>query len=1285
MPRGSRDSDPSTRTLSLASSLHLDTPSTDPYAVYRAVLKGVLLEYVCEARFTTPQTPQPKPDVRRLRLSRFESDALLPPSLIPDLKAKLHRVAMKKSTKKSSYDDATRRSLLRFYSDMLDPAFSTELRRANAIDVLVMKFVLCANKEVVKLAHCAPDAVSTEVFRHTETFVDIVVKLVEREKNADQLVAKLNEHRSSLKPKLVLPLKNMAQSASSAASYVAPSFVLKDMDQAYIALLKDLFSLTDSDLQKDIDALKPLVTPKCLAKDIEQVSFYLSKDIGTFSPRDFASQEAYDSWKLREESLCEGLVKKYPVPPPHRLLPPPALPAGAEFYFMPSRAATIPFYTLLTKLCLLKHRTSVDQDDVLLFSNKLRDLLNLCARLWRIDYPARAVCLYSAAHLLGILLDPLFAANTTDLGPINIELTMSVLQTCKRIVEEGKLDWEDKLLWPLKDQDSWVKHLGYTYSEVFFSIKDCLGAVLSTTVKPKFAPLLAFLGDYIESDALFEKLRATQLPTKWERKLSRALLRTAESLYASLLAALPRDNTVSIAHVLDIAEQLVENTKRLQKRYKHPLLGFLDLPKTYAAVVMGMFASDSKNILKHIVAHASANGQFLNYGDALEAYKTLSEIRSIYNQVSPNTKFGFDLEQFFYQYVEEWVTESGDKVQEFVRNALEEDSFEPMDLEQDDKKYSTSVHDLFTLIKHYLSILEGLNWGDRSQLAKIYTRFIKSISLCCLFYASEMLELVRLDLEDQPKAPQKTLEQKILSQPASGWFAEVKSMVTNQLGNEKIEVEPYNFTSRTCIGLNNLDAMMTHLSKLEDVLNPEEISQSMSAKRQFASHIFSIRIVKAENIKPSSDSTNLKPYVTLIDTLARKTIAKTRSMESSNPEWNEEFEITLQANTSITLSATVWEEKFGTHGVCGRALMQLEPRKFRHDGFPQDVYLDLDTEGRLHIEIAVESEREDAMFAMGRAHRALKRAKERITKMIVAKFSKFIRHCFSRSTLKGVCGNSGNIKPTETQMDEAMLPLYNYLNMNLLVLAQYLSKDLLMLVMIEAWSIVVGSADELLLPKLTNSRAIKLLLARPQSRHGWQSAMSSAMANVTNSLNQLGFGKTLTSNEIETVIGWVNFLCIDFFYNEGNGPPLNELKTDLYQSLLLIPVYYDSEVTFLKDESERLSDAYLQTLRDKNNVYGVSHAETAKLRSRAGSIARSLTIRANATVKARELAAKEARELLADPLVAQTSAENIILRLLLIKDEKTFVCRRLEQRERLAHTIATERLAKAAAEGTLYR
>lgn len=1271
--------------------------------LYELVLKVLMLEYICEARFYQTIRPSPSPPKksadRRSRFSRLDNDCALPSYLIEDLKAKLNAIAMKKS----NYDDITRRSLLRFYGEMLDPAFKSDVKRANNIDILVMKFVSAANKEALKIGLIPADEISSSVFKQTEEFIKIMSSIIQKDKNKDALLAKLEEHKVALRP----TLKNVQDTKSSDnIQYVEPSCQVSDMDKAAVALVLDIFGKDKTQIQLDILRFKGIVTQKTLHKDVDQALFYLNKDIGRLSPKHFTSSAAYENWKERETAFCQHLYKKYPVPSSMKLLPNPPLPDGLECYIMPSPAAASNYFTILTKLCLLHQRNSsanansmLLENDVSLLSNKSQEILSACARVWRIDFPTRAVTLFTAAHISGILIDPLFQKSSKELGPIDLETSKKVICTCKQYVEgNGKLDWTDKHSWCTKDQEQWAKFLGYTYSEVLYGIKDCLSIIMSKTVKPKFGPYLMFLGEFVESDVLFSNIQETGAVSKWERKLTRTVLRVSESLYAEVLRTLPRDDTLSILHIIEISDKLVENIQNLQKRYKNPLLGYLNVSKTYAAVVTGMFASDAKNILKHISANTKAKGEFLNYGDALEAYKALQEIRSIHQQVSPtNAAFSFNLEEFFYPHLESWVAESSHKIQQFVLKAIQEDLFEPIDITNEQKKYSSSVHDIFTLIKQYLLIVKGLQWQNRYQVAKIYTLLMKSISECALQYASGMTDMIMEDLNEE------ALRKKPDVPETSGWFAEVKSKVASyNLNNSKIEVEePFNFTSRTCIGLNNIDALINQLAKLEDLLNPEEISQIMAkhdpnAGKSYTNHIISLRVVKAEDLTSSLEKSTIRPYITLVDTKARKTILKTRSLHGENPEWDEEVEITLPANSSITMSATVWEEKLGTHAVCGRALMQLEPRKFKHDGIPQEIFLDLDPQGRVQLEVAIESEREDAIFAMGRAHRALKRSVERITKLIVAKFSTFIKLCFSRNSLKSVCGASGNVKPTQEQMDEAMLPLYNYLNMNLLVLAQYLTRDLLHKVMLEAWNIVISSADELLLPKLTSAKAlrrhqlkkVKLNAGSNNSvTSSWQTAVSSAMANVTNSISVLGFGKTLTSNEIETVIAWLNFLCLDFFHNEGNGPAIIDLKTEQYQSILLIPVYYDKDARFLMQEVDTLSPAYLQMLRDKNNVFISNHpdADTASLRSRAGSIARSLTIRANATAKARARAAKEARELSSDPLVAQTSAENIILRLLLVKDEKTFVTRRIEQRERLAHTIATERLARAAAEGAIFK
>lgn len=1280
--------------------------TVDLQKLYESVLKLVILEYYNEVRFRTPIIPLPlelKPQVssstsstnlsRYYRSSKnFDNDPKLPPYLVSSLEKRLNLIAMKKDGK--HYDEMTRRSILRLYSEFLDPEFKRDVIKNNTPEYLVMKFVSCANKELVKVGTIPAAEISEQVFVQAGNFVSILIELIKKDKESDAIIAKLQENKESLKPRG--KLKSAAPAHESNLTYPKPSFKITDFDQSHINLIIAIFSIDKVKLQQDIIKFKDISQPKCLHQDVKQILFYLGKDLGQSTPKEFKSAQAYQDWKAREEIICNQLNDKYKVLPTMKLIAIPSLPTGSEYYILPTRNTVVPFLVTLTKLCLdydnQNEAVSADPDGPLL-SKTCNALLNIVTKVWRVDPSTKCTAIYTAGHLMDLLKEK--QSDSSEATNINLENSAKILQLCKKIIEDNNMDWEAKDLWSIKDQDAWVKDLLCTYNDIMFAIKDNLAMILNKTTKPSFAPYLMFLGDYIESDSLFHGIEESGVVKKWERKLSKSLLKVAEIRYSKLLANLPRDDTLDISHVLEISNDLVSDIRFLQKRYKNPLLGFLPIAKNFGSVVSSMFAVDAKNILKHIEAYAESRDEFISYVDAIEAYRSLSEIRYIHNQVvTPPVPFEFKLENFFYKYLEAWLEESGDKISAIVQTALESDNYQPIDTSNESRKFSNSILDIFSLIKEFFNILKGLGWQNEFQIAQAYTVLLKSISDGSMHYANTITRKIMMDLDVEEQKKTASNDEKLERRKSGGWFDGVKNAVSNINTDPKLEIqEPYQFMPETCVALNNLAALKEQLVKLEDIFDPEQISQAVNSKdpnsaNLYTSHVFSIRLVRAENLRSSnSTGTNLNPYVTLIDTKMRKTFAKTRALNSTcNPEWDEEFEVTLPANSNLTISATVWDRRLGTHSICGRALIQLDPKRFKHDGIPEEIYLDLDSLGRILIEVAVERERLDAIFVMGRAHRAIKRYRERCIKLMVEKFSKFIHYCFSRSNLKTICGSNGNIKPTQEQMDLAMAPLYEYLNLGLLVLAEYLTNTLLLEVMLASWNVVLASADDLLLPNLASAKSIIPHNAQTNGSIGWQSAVTSAVANVTNSF--MG-GKPLTHIELETVFSWLNYLCLDFFHNGGAGPAVEDLKNEYYQGLLLIPIYYDSEVDYLLEEVERLSPAYLRTLRDRNNF---DHEVTASPKlsrkkpgagtmSRATSIMRTKTINANATAKARELADKQAKEARSDPTAAQAQTEDFILRILIIRDEKSYVARRLEQRERLARSLATERLARAAAEG----
>lgn len=1282
----------------------------DHNKLYQSVLKILILEYCNEVRFRTPIVEERSENngsstfsssPKKHNRSKIEqAETRLPPQLIANLRNHLNMVTMKKVDQ--NLDPLTRRSLLRLYGEMLDPFF-----KAEKPEFLMMKFVSGANKEMLKLEDVSKEHINTIVFKQTQTFVGMLIKLMQKEKNNASVIAKLREYVDSLNP-VDSGFKSNGASSSNPlhygpeAKYVQPSFRTSDMDQASIDLVAELFNIDKVKIQQDIFKFKDSCQAKCLHRDIEQLLLYLKKDLGQYTRSSFESEEAYQQWKSREESGCQYLLNKYKIPDHSRLLPVPPLASGESFHILPLSSNVKNYFVGLAKLCLENDKAQKSKlnpvEDGVFLSKNVTNLLKLCAIMWRIDYPARAVALYTASCQANRLVDipnNRKLKKVKDIYPINVDQISLMFAFCRQIVERGNLSWVDKKLWPFAERNQWVKNLSYSYSCTMLVIRDSLSNVLSESSKPKFAPYLAVLGKHLESDELWSAVEESSLPQKWEAKLTRTVWRLAQSRYSEILRKIPRDDSLTIKHVLQVCDNIIDDVKFLQKKYKSRLLGFLEVSSTFSTVVTEKFSNDSKSIIKHIKNNNKQRGDFLPYADMMETYKALSEIRFIHDRASSHT-FAFDLEGYFFPYLLSWIEETKEKLISIIEQAIVSDSLKPIDLEQDSKKHSSSIIDIFAMIKNFINIIKEINWQNEFQLAMAYLVFMSGVSNAAIKYSEIMEERIVKELVEEDSGldeKEGDKENEDATKPKN-WIDEVRTVVSTIHYGSKLKLEqPYNFKPGLCVALNNIAEMVLYLERLEYLIDPEHISNLLteydaSFTDRCINHVFTIKVKGAEDLKAQGYSNSFYPYVTLIDTKTKNMVGRTRTvMTDYSPCWDEEFELSVSANSTLSVSLTVWDERYGTHSICGRTLLKIDPKRYQHDGFPNESFLDLDSGGRLFLEFSVENERNNPIFFMGRAHRSLKRCLERSIKLIVEKFSKFIHRCFSRQNLKSVSGNNGNLHPTQDQIFEAMIPLCDYLNLNFLVLAEYLTKQLLMSVMLAAWSVIVSSADELALPKLTSADSISKLLSSTSSRtfvnesggRSWLSAVNFAK-DVTSTISYSGFERPLTGNEVEILLSWLHFLCIDFFHNRGNGPSVDSLKNEQYQSLLLMPVYYDRDAEFLKHEVDLLAASYISFLKNKYSFDNSSLSRNPR-KARIGTILRNNSILLNATRNSRAKAAKELKEVRADPVMLDMMNEDIILRLLLVKGEKTFVVLRLEEREKASRRIKTEQLAIAIAEG----
>lgn len=190
--------------------------------------------------------------------------------------------------------------------------------------------------------------------------------------------------------------------------------------------------------------------------------------------------------------------------------------------------------------------------------------------------------------------------------------------------------------------------------------------------------------------------------------------------------------------------------------------------------------------------------------------------------------------------------------------------------------------------------------------------------------------------------------------------------------------------------LNNIEYAKQELDKLEKSMNVDMCAEIISRvegpkvqPRKPNKYNFTIKIVEAEDLKACDANGFSDPYVVLVDE-RQKRLHKTRVIRKSlNPRWDETIDITV--TSPITILSTIWDDDmFGDHDYVGRTSFKLDPLHFS-DYIPREIWLDLDSQGRLLVKISMEGERDDIEFQFGKAFRDLKRTESAMVRKITDK------------------------------------------------------------------------------------------------------------------------------------------------------------------------------------------------------------------------------------------------------------------------------------------------------------
>lgn len=1261
-------------TINISNRSDQQSTQDDINELYQYVLKILVLEYINQPKFQQSAAysstyKRERPQARNsLMMMNAGTNAL-------DNTDELRLVELLKKELKDYLYDVTigvkkvdnrifKRCLLKLNNDLfMDTAMEATLANMSKAEDLVVYFTKAANNELKKLSI---DNMQQELFKQISNFVSMIIKLLPPGTSPDY-INKLQDYKNDMgvsnlqmKRKSMTPSQNRI--SSSPASFQTnensrnlrqdtrkPTFMIDEIPHS--SYFSKLFSQDKLVVQQDVVKVMKEATNFNVCRDYSSIQLDLKNDAGLLSKQDFVQDDAYLQWKFSQlDAINEFLVKFRTfgrAPDSH----------NNKHTIIPANPRIL-LQRLLT--LVLKLETAVSTDSIS-FSQSGTFFFYKIAKYWLQDYPCILASIFYTSLNQTILKDE----------ELNIPLMENFFCVVKTKILKTQGDDIDMQKWDRLDIELWRSNCKITAKKCFKTISKLLSG-LYTKTKPKFSGVLMFYFTYLEDE------NESYIDSKTIKKFRRTIFKASEDFYRGLLETLPKEGTFEITDIQNICELVIKEIETIQKKYTKPLFDRINIAVECARMLTQALSVDAPLMIQKIHETAKLEKTEILPVDALELYSALKEIRNIFNQVQPEKeRFSFNLESTFGKYLIKFAKNISKNIDKAFVSALKLEKWKPLN----GVFYSSSVLDIFKMANQSVEVFGNFDWDYDYTYAYSVTLVLKSFSDGIQQYCSYITDIVQRSLregaEDTTQTQQTSDPTVINDKHTSRWnFRGLKDALGS---SSDIQVpKAYKFEKLVCTMLNNVDTMISLLEKLESKVDSTKLSTIMNETPESSRYknkraqkdclLYTIRVKGAHDIKGCSSNGLSNSSVSVIYSEGHKCIGETIVYPNSNdPIWDQEFDLSTDVGSKATLLFKIFHSPgrfklVRKNELCGTAALTLTPKQIINDGFPNPQTLQLDTRGEIDIEVSLENEKLDPLFCIGKSYRTLSRTRDRILELMVNKFSPFVDYAFSKEVLKMICGSNGRIKPTDDDTYDAIIPLFDYLNANLNVLAQSLSKELLFMVMLKAWDMLLRTADTLLLPQLD--------IAKHKLAHA-----KKALWNMGSTSSVLGYGRPLTHTEIEVVFKWLDAICVDFFYNNGEGPGLELLKNAEYQNLLLIPIYYDKAGMELKKEVARLLPLYykyISVLTESSEVEVSRHLTTVQRRK---------TIMANSSKAKRLQYEKDLRLTEASSQERALATLDIILRILITKGEIEYVYKQLHERKRKIKQINVANLVNQVSQG----
>ncbi|CAO3598850.1 unnamed protein product [Absidia cylindrospora] len=1003
-------------------------------------------------------------------------------------------------------------------------------RPSGTINDLVIVFLKTSETEFKK-ENPNMAAWRDDLTRYVARFADIVKQTVREDapsSSSPELIDKLNGFIGSARPTTTSHQLSDKRNSSSALPSAAIGSVEYFEQFPMIKTIQALFRVDPVEHRRKLHQLQGFCTQSAFMHDLKKCI----NNVHTNQPyparaNDFYNRQSYDAWQKREVKQLSELLKTLTLLDPNLVMGGGDQGHGnrsqygqtqasvtSEFTFIPYDPRG--YFRLLMNMCIDYDADIIPHSErakTSVLSQQSDDLLRECWRTWRLSAPFRSV-LYME------LIKQRF-----DQGRFNIDDIRDAIRTLDKALKENDIhDWTrtdyTSLIWIYEDLErTFIKELGTGLSEYW-------------KISPDWILDTVAMLDRIHDDPIY--LHAHPNPSSQYQSLVEIVEGAAVERWRSLEKACVKGDD-DLVNLLTLADKLIKELVSLStKKFKTSIKGVLSVPGIVMTIQMPFFALEIEN-WAYLPSAQNAPIEV-----TFNLYHKVLSLKRLYDQYGPQQKAAlFKVESWFLSHVRRWLKTTDAATPEWVENAIKQDDFKPTN---NVTVHSSSIVDLFSLFHQAVDFVQKLQWPNEYQRCRFMTALAKVVSVALTKYTSAVEEMITEDI--YPLS--------INDRDASGshsFLNKAKLQLTGNRSSIRPDSVPDDFTLELCVKINDIEAARSRLDRLYQMIDLDEIveyfrefGETAIDKGEQVNLLYSIKVVRAENLQPLDSNGLSDPYV--IFEIDGAQVCRTCTVyETLNPRWDQTFDLCLGNETVSVLGVVYDEDLLTSHDECGAAWFKLSPEYF-DDYQSHDMVLDLHPQGKLLLRITMEGEKDDIQFWFGKAFRTLKRAENDATGLIVDRMGRYIRHCLSRKVLDKLLGrdrsffssfsrNHQQAKPELQDCEDAIVPLLDYLERNLKILNDHLSDANMHVLILKIWKDILSTLEGILLP--------------PLSEH--HSDM-----------------KPLDDYEFHVVYQWLEILKVLFNGGEdGDAVPLEKLENSWYHALLAIKVAYNLETEKLME------------------------------------------------------------------------------------------------------------------------